>query len=393
MKKYSVLDGLDVLKKYNFKEFRVTINSRAKRVVHENGTITCGFDEFSCATNVPHYHFHNSVTIYTDSKNFSLLKDENSISIVIPQVVMSAQDEFLLIKERMACVLKIDNHSVSFPFRRPSMGQDVSRDSVWEFIENNIDFFYNGPIVKEKLDMAFSMMKTFDVSFNESSVHSNLMSMALNYFPSTKFFSDGKFKNYTHFINSSVFNSNVSYYIGNRLSKNMPVNDICDILDEMRIPKFLKNCFENANAIKFLKSNSWSIAMNYLHLLDDYPIEVQNLLLHYCINGDITIENACRFARIYQSDMFNEEDTILAFRKFLIKDYKRLDISDFYNFVNSLKEEKIVVNSRTANIRFMSSMENRMHAEEISILPDRLDVFEELLERDALKAIQYLRAH
>lgn len=395
MKKYSVLKGAEVLAKFGIKKFGVTINSRAHRLVKEDGTIVClsRDADFHCTT---HYSFHHSQLIFTDSE-VKVFSDESSIEVGVSQVKLFAEDNYIRASEIFAPILRISNKEVFFANRSVYSAyslRSISDEQIWNAINDNWDVFQNSCIPNEKIELVFDMLKFFKDDFVQGSGTwvGEAISYAIKGWPKTNFFFSGEYKSYSLAIKSSVFGSTFNKEMKKIIDDGHALTTFDDILKRLDIPLVLKTAFENKSAKRFLEAENywtWGVFDN-LHLLANYPLTIQNILLHYAVGGDVNVGKLKEFLQYYQPDMFEKEEHVEAFRKFMIKDYRRTGIRDFKEFMERLEKLSLPVNSRTANIKFMSILDNRDNVTYRDILPDRLDVFEEMLEKDALKAFEYL---
>ena len=132
---------------------------------------------------------------------------------------------------------------------------------------------------------------------------------------------------------------------------------------------FMTDRYYSAYYIRSISDN------NYLRL-ENYPEELQNIIIYYC-NGIIDSGQLKVFLDKYSPEDFYNNNIVEAFRRFIIRIFPITNkIEDFKVICSNLVKEGIEIKPENMSIRLLSALQNKDNYE------DTYQMVEMLLENN-----------
>lgn len=386
-KKYTKLvDENDLISKYSVEPFRILVNSRCDRYIDTiNRSISCDIQPDDWKKEYKHYHMSDCSTLSYPQNEYEYrienydISDYEEFTILAPKIICHTIGFDVRIEKRYDILFYISKHKETkeitirndcqcrnLGMANLSSGKNIAA-AIGGFKKEISEFT---GYAEERVDEFLKMLER-----DWTEVHNYDLSTLFLFAEKGSFFEKWEnIKDYYNFLSyfRGSINSTKNYFAacskeeffreGFRIPKKM-----INVMKNFK--SFMTDRYYSAYYIRSISDN------NYLRL-ENYPEELQNIIIYYC-NGIIDSGQLKVFLDKYLPEDFYNNNIVEAFRRFIIRIFPITNkIEDFKVICNNLVKEGIEIKPENMSIRLLSALQNKDNYE------DTYQMVEMLLENN-----------
>lgn len=396
MRKYSKFVGADVMQKYNIESIYCVINNRAHRTLSDDGSISLepktysdihtpaseGKTKFSL-------DFSTVQMVYSYPERSFVTVDDDKVCIVIPTVKVVANDAYITVKEELepSIIFMARDLIIRQQRCRPYMGYKM----VNELINKHYPELISGKVSKDDVDSAIRLIRGFQLGLDYDN-NRDIARIIMEFLSSMSFFRNDESMKFCNFL-SKLSIATVKQRIRIAGEMGTKVDNGFDLIRLFDVPESFKTvCMENPSSICDGYSFSADGFCKVMEKLGNYSLYIQNVLAYYCLVDSLGLSDLQELTKNVSPDAMNKIDPEVL-KKFILRDFKKgKGFTDFNRILVRLRASYTPITTATMSMKYLSHLEQESAWMGDFRKSGVIDVFEEILEKDALKAMRYLRS-